>query len=95
MSLLDCFKQPIFMKYKEEQPFNKNHLRPCPMLENPDALRKIVAETGAKSTDMQSPEDVDSLCSKCDPYAREWAIRAAKLWDDSLKAKETKKAQCH
>ena len=95
MSLLDCFKQPIFLKYKEGQPFNDNHLRPCPMLENPDALREIIAETGAKSTDMQSPEDVDSLCSKCDPYAKEWAIRAAKLWDDSLKAKEAKKTQCH
>lgn len=82
-SLLECFKQPIFMKYYEGQPFNDNMLRPCPMLENPDALVKIVEETGAKSTDMQSPEDVHSLCAKCEAYAKAWKPTADKLWKQS------------
>jgi len=85
-SLLECFKQPIFQKYREEQPFNNNHLRPCPLLENPERLREIVAETGAKSTDMQSPEDVNGLCGKCDPYAAQWQPRAEKLWKESHSA---------
>ncbi len=34
MSLLDCLKQPLFKAYKANQPFNPNHLKPCPMLEN-------------------------------------------------------------
>ncbi|HIU75829.1 MAG TPA: radical SAM protein [Candidatus Pelethocola excrementipullorum] len=79
-SLLECFKQPIFMAYKEEQPFNENHLRPCPMLENPEYLRAMVVRTGAKSTDMKSPEDVEHLCGKCDQYAKEWEAVAEKLW---------------
>ncbi len=33
MSLLDCLKQPLFKAYKANQPFNPNHLKPCPMLE--------------------------------------------------------------
>ena len=86
-SLLECFKQPIFMKYMEGQPFNDNHLRPCPLLENPEILPQIVKETGAKSTDLQSPEDVNSLCGKCDPYAEEWKPRAEKLWQQELKDK--------
>lgn len=86
-TLLECFKQPIFMKYMEGQPFNDNHLRPCPLLENPEILPQIVKETGAKSTDLQSPEDVNSLCGKCDPYAAEWKPRAEKLWQQELKDK--------
>ena len=82
-SLLECFKQPIFLKYRDEQPFNGNHLRPCPLLENPEKLREIVAETGAKSTDLQSPESVNKLCGKCDPYAAEWKPRAEKLWEET------------
>ncbi len=66
MSWLECLQQPLFKVYQANQPFNDNHLQPCPMLENPDKLRAIVEETDAHSTDMQSPESVDHLCSKCD-----------------------------
>ncbi|MBR1740608.1 MAG: radical SAM protein, partial [Lachnospiraceae bacterium] len=38
-SILEMLQSPLFMKYHEGQPFNRNHLRPCPMLENPDMLR--------------------------------------------------------
>jgi len=43
-SLLECLKQPLFMAYRDGQPFNKNHLRPCPMLENPELLQRMVKE---------------------------------------------------
>ena len=50
------------------------------MLENPEKLRAIVRETGARSTDMQSPESADHLCDKCVAYAENWAPCAEKLW---------------
>ncbi len=34
-SLLECLQQPLFKEYHKGQPFNGNHLRPCPMLETP------------------------------------------------------------
>lgn len=80
-SILEILQSPLFMAYYNEQPFNRNHLRPCPMLENPDMLRKIVKDTNAKSTDLESPEDVDHLCSKCDKYAACWAKEADKIWN--------------
>ena len=80
MPLKDCLEQPLFKAYQEAQPFNSNMLRPCPMLENPDQLRRLVKETGAASTDMLSPEGCDHLCAKCDPYAREWEPTARRLW---------------
>ena len=79
-TLLEALQNPLFMAYYQHQPFNDNHLRPCPMLENPDCLRKIVHGTGAKSTDLLAPEDVETLCSRCDKYAAAWAPEAEKLW---------------
>ena len=79
-SLLDCLRSPLFMAYHDGQPFNGNHLKPCPMLENPEKLREMVARTGAGSTDLQSPETVEHLCGKCDGYARAWDETARRLW---------------
>ena len=81
MSLLDCLKQSLFKAYKANQPFNPNHLKPCPMLENPEKLIQMVHETGAKSTDLQSPETVENLCGKCEHYAADWNDTADKLWN--------------
>ena len=83
VSLLDALRQPLFMAYRDGQPFNDNQLRPCPMLENPELLREMVHKTGAKSTDLQSPESVDHLCDKCENYAENWAGKAKEIWDEN------------
>ncbi len=79
-TLLEILKSPLFMAYRNHQPFNENHLRPCPMLENPEILQQLVKESGAKSTDLQSPETAEHLCGKCAEYARNWKPCADKLW---------------
>ena len=61
-------------------PFNDNMRRPCPMLENPEALREMVKATGAVNTDYESPESVDHLCDKTTPYAENWKGKADELW---------------
>ncbi len=88
-TLLEVLRSPLFQAYHDGQPFNDNHLRPCPMLENPEKLREIVAKSGARSTDMQSPESAEHLCSKCDAYANCWKDSADRLWTDS----QAKKAE--
>ena len=80
-SILEILQSPLFKMYHEGQPFNRNHLRPCPMLENPQLLRKIVEDTGAHQTNLESPESVDHLCEKCDAYAAQWAPTAQEYWD--------------
>jgi MoaA/NifB/PqqE/SkfB family radical SAM enzyme len=82
-TILEALRSPLFMAYYHNQPFNDNHLRPCPMLENPDCLRKLIAVTGAKSTDLVNQEGVENLCAKCDKFAREWAPVADKLWREN------------
>ena len=82
-TLMEILQSPLFQLYHDGQPFNDNHLRPCPMLENPDKLRELVAKSGAHSTDPQSPESADHLCDKCVAYAENWKPCAENLWSCS------------
>ena len=43
----------------------------------------MVHESGAKSTDVEAPEDVDDLTAKCVGKAEAWAVKAGKLWEES------------
>ncbi len=86
-TILESLKSPLFYQYYKNQPFNDNMLRPCPMLENPQALRKIVSISGAKSTNLLKPESADELCSKCDEYADLWAPRAKEIWEEKARFK--------
>lgn len=80
MSLVEVLQSPLFKAYQEAQPFNGNHLRPCPLLDNPDALERMVVQSHAHSTDLAAPEDVHSLCGKCRQKAASWAETADRLW---------------
>jgi MoaA/NifB/PqqE/SkfB family radical SAM enzyme len=88
VSLLDALRSPLFMAYRKHQPFNDNLLRPCPCLDNPEMLAAMVKESGAKSTDMEAPEDVDVLCSKTEAAAKAWAEVADQLWAENPKSKK-------
>ncbi|MDO4617874.1 MAG: radical SAM protein [Lachnospiraceae bacterium] len=79
-SILEILQSPLFMAYHNGQPFNHNHLRPCPMLENPELIKKMVHESGAHSTDLESPEEVEHLCEKCEHYAEHWGKAADQIW---------------
>ena len=83
VSLLDALRSPLFMAYHDNQPFNENMLQPCPMLENPEILPKLVAATGAHSTDPQAPETADTLCARTTEYAADWTPVAEELWKQS------------
>lgn len=96
-SLLEALQMPLFKAYHAGQPFNENHLRPCPMLENPEKLRAMIDSTDAHSTDLQSPESAEHLCAKCEQYAADWAAAAEELWEESprgQKAKLEKEKSC-
>ncbi len=86
-SLLDVLRSPLFMAYHDGQPFNENHLRPCPMLENPEKICEMVQRTGAHSTDLASPEPVEALCARCESYAQAWQPAADHLWTESRAAR--------
>lgn len=81
-SILDILKSPLFMQYHDGQPFNGNHLRPCPLLDNPEKLRSMVKASGAHSTQPLDSEDVDDLTAKCVDVSEKWAVKADALWQE-------------
>ena len=90
-SVLEALQSPLFMAYKKNQPFSNNMLRPCPVLDNPGAISKMVAETGAYSTEMQHPESANALFDKTIEAAKAWKVKADELFDrDEYIAKHVK-----
>lgn len=79
-TLLEALQSPLFMAYRNGQPWNENHLRPCPLLDNPEKLITAVEKSGAHSTDLENPEDVYSLTGKCTSVAEKWQPVADELW---------------
>lgn len=79
VTLLEALRSPLFQAFRQHQPFNADHLRPCPLLDNPEALARMVKESGARSTDMEAPEDVDVLCARTALAAEQWARMAERL----------------
>ena len=80
-SLVDALKSPLFKEYQEGQPFSDNLLRPCPLLDNPEALRKMVKKAGAHSTQPLDLEDVDTLTGKTVKVAEKWKVTADEMWE--------------
>lgn len=86
-SIFEALNAPLFKEYYHGQPFNDNMLRPCPMLENPTALRKMVERSGAKSTNLLHAETAEELCAKCDEYSKAWTPRAKEIWEEKERFK--------
>ena len=95
VSLLDALRSPLFMAYYEAQPFNTNHLRPCPLLENADDLQRMVAATGAHSADLVEQESPEQLREKTAPAAEAWRPVAERLWADEGDELHERRADWH
>ena len=78
--LIEAFKAPYFKNLRSRQPYNRNLLMPCPMIDNPQHIRDIVRETGAYSThpsaelmitNTEFMHKLDNLAAEFKPYAEQ------------------------
>ena len=65
-------------------------MRPCPVLDNPEMIEKMVRETGAHSTDFLKPEPVEDLTIRTKDVAKKWAETADPIWADYIKERPEK-----
>ncbi len=79
-SLIEVLKQPIFNEFRKAQPFNQNHLRPCPCLDNPEKLRMVVNNAKAPSTQLHDNESVEHYTEKCEMPSARWASVSDHIW---------------
>ncbi|MFU8794717.1 MAG: radical SAM protein [Dethiobacteria bacterium] len=49
-SLKEVLKNPLFKAFQKRQPFDDNHLVPCPIIDHPQELRDMIRESGARPT---------------------------------------------
>ena len=70
-SLVEALKSPLFMEYQKNQPFNSNHLRPCPIIDNPEWLEELVEKTKAYPT-QTNKVTAAQLCRPLRGYAKAW-----------------------
>lgn len=79
MSLLEAIRSPFFTNFRKYKPFSGNLLRPCPMMDVPDAFLEITKTEGVKSTHLRHPETPEELAEKTRPLAEKWKPVAEKL----------------
>jgi len=75
-SLKEVLQSPILRAFQKRQPFNHNMLRPCPIIDNPQILRDIIAESGARPTHVGAEailygEEAEQLNRSADAWARQ------------------------
>jgi MoaA/NifB/PqqE/SkfB family radical SAM enzyme len=85
MKLVDGLKGKFFTEFRKNQPFNKNPLRSCPLIDMPEKIEKVVEKSGAKSTELASPETVYEFTEKTKPVAKNWAPVAEELFQSMPK----------
>lgn len=88
MSLAEALQSPLMRAYQKRQPFNGNHLRPCPLIDNPEQLAAIVAESNARST-QESNVDAAAQAESFKEYAAAWGAVAERLEEERARRKNT------
>jgi MoaA/NifB/PqqE/SkfB family radical SAM enzyme len=82
VTLKEALVSPLMKAYQKRQPFSTNMLRPCPLIDNPDALAEIVKEAGAYSTQKDVRQDPDTFAHQLSGYACGWQRFADHIWND-------------
>lgn len=80
-SLLEILQSPLFMAFHREQPFNRNLLRPCPLLDSPERIVSIIDATQARAT--RTTCGIRDLAGECADCARDWETAANRLWQEA------------
>ncbi len=88
-SLRDVLCSPLFRAYQKRQPFAENLLRPCPVIDVPEALRSIVAESGACPTHPGADTVLSGpVGSFLDKRASDWKAVSDQVWRNRQAEKE-------
>ncbi|KKC29321.1 radical SAM protein [Caldanaerobacter subterraneus] len=93
VSLLEALQSPIMKAYRKRQPFNSNHLRPCPLIDNPEKLLEIVREPKAKHTEASEASHIENLYEDLRVVADNWGKVADEIWEEKMAARTAVKKE--
>lgn len=90
-SLKEVLCSPLFIAYQKRQPFVENFLRPCPVIDVPEALREIVKESGARPTHRGADTVLDGeIGTFLDQRSYAWRAVSDEIWGRRQAEKEKK-----
>jgi hypothetical protein len=78
--LAEALRSPFFRKFRQQKPFSPNFLRPCPLIDVPEAIADLTKGEGVKSTHLNNPETGEQLARKTRHLADNWEPMADKLY---------------
>ncbi|MFW5774319.1 MAG: radical SAM/SPASM domain-containing protein [Tangfeifania sp.] len=81
MTFTQALKSPFFKKFRSVKPFSQNFLRPCPMIDVPEALIEVCKSDDVRSTHLHNPESAEQLAAKTKPFAKRWEPTANRLYE--------------
>ncbi len=88
--LPEALASPFFRKFRKLMPFSGNVMRPCPVMDVPEALLQITQIPGVHSTHLGHPESPDEIVAKTRRVADEWKPVADDLFS-RVPAREKRK----
>ena len=68
-TLAEAMNSPFFRAIKRRQPYHPDLRRPCIMIDNPQVLREVVSETGARGTHPGAESLITDFAQALDEYA--------------------------
>lgn len=80
-TLRQALESDFFKAIQAKQPYSENPLKPCMIIDHPEILREVVAETGAHSTDGTSESLLHEKAEGLDEYAAAYAKFADYAWE--------------
>jgi MoaA/NifB/PqqE/SkfB family radical SAM enzyme len=80
VSLGEALDSPLFRAIRKRQPHNKNHLRPCMIIDHPKIFREVIEETKPYFTHKGAEEIVTKMKGDIDTYAAGYGLLADKIW---------------
>jgi MoaA/NifB/PqqE/SkfB family radical SAM enzyme len=80
ISLRDAINSPFLKRIRSFQPYRKNLLTPCMLIDAPDILRQVVSEFNARPTCDGAEEIIKDFAPELDRYAEEYRAYADPAW---------------
>jgi MoaA/NifB/PqqE/SkfB family radical SAM enzyme len=80
-SLKQALDSPFFRSIRAEQPFCYNTLRPCPMIDHPQTMWRIILENNARPTHQGAELMFTSLYPEIKKYAEEVGRVMDRAWE--------------
>ena len=84
-SLKEIMASPVFKEYRSRQPFSKNLLLPCPLIDHPQIFREIFQKYNLTPSHLGAETLVKDLAPGLDDYSKKVHQIFDKIWEENYK----------